>query len=199
MQDRQIQVRAGSARAVGRLRETDGMMMGRSDATAQWALACVIQPEEVSIAGESWLTWTATLVLTVSPLSLILTAFSPGSFWLSSPLLGESFTKLGWGCCQPHHSKQRGRGCTAYYTSLLPLLSLSESMLPSLFAPLSLTTFNFIHSLIPPLPHLPPQHPSHLTSPSHSCTIPSAMNTFHQLIKWTSRVRTPDNNAMNHF
>lgn len=53
MQDRQIQVRAGSARAVGRLRETDGMMMGRSDATAQWALACVIQPEEVSIATES--------------------------------------------------------------------------------------------------------------------------------------------------
>lgn len=39
MQDRQTQVRAGPARAVGRLRETDGMVMGRSDATAatdQW-------------------------------------------------------------------------------------------------------------------------------------------------------------------
>lgn len=78
MQDRQIQVRAGSARAAGRLRETDGMMMGRSGATAQWV--CIIQPEEVSIAAESWLTWTVTLVLTVSPLNLILTAFSLGSF-----------------------------------------------------------------------------------------------------------------------
>lgn len=78
MQDRQIQVRAGSARAVGKLRETDGMMMGRSDATAQWAPECIIQPQEVSIAAESWLTWTETL--SVSPLNLILTAFSLGSF-----------------------------------------------------------------------------------------------------------------------
>lgn len=168
MQDRQIQVRAGSARAVGRLRETDGMMMGRSDATAQWALACVIQPEEVSIAAESWLTWTAALVLTVSHLSLILTAFSLGSFWLSSPLLGESFTKLGWGCCQPAPTTQsKGGGGARLIIHLFCPSSLSESMLPSLFAPLSLTTFNLIHSLIPPLPHLPPQHPSHLTSPSH--------------------------------
>lgn len=41
MQDRQTQVRAGPARVVGRLRETDGMVMGRSDAAAaatdQWA------------------------------------------------------------------------------------------------------------------------------------------------------------------
>lgn len=34
MQDRQTQVRAGPARAVGRLRETDGMVMCRSDAAA---------------------------------------------------------------------------------------------------------------------------------------------------------------------
>lgn len=53
MQERQIQVRAGSARAVGKLRETDGMTMGRSDATAQWAPACVIQPEDLSIAAEA--------------------------------------------------------------------------------------------------------------------------------------------------
>lgn len=52
MQDRQIQVRAGSARAVGKLKETDGMMMGRRDATAQWASASIIQPEEVSMAEE---------------------------------------------------------------------------------------------------------------------------------------------------
>lgn len=78
MQDRQIQVRAGSARAVGKLRETDGMVIGRSDATAQWAPACIILPEEVSIAAESWLSWAATL--SVSPLNLILTAFSLGSF-----------------------------------------------------------------------------------------------------------------------
>ncbi len=42
MQDRQTQVRAGPARAAGRLRETDGMVMARSDAAAaaatnQWA------------------------------------------------------------------------------------------------------------------------------------------------------------------
>lgn len=73
------------------------------------------------------------------------------------PSAGGNFHKTGVGVLSacPHHSKQRGRGCSAYYTSLLPLLSLYESMLPSLFAPLSLTTFNFIHSLIPPLPHLP--------------------------------------------
>lgn len=34
MQDRQTQVRAGPARAVGRLRETDGMVTDRSDAAA---------------------------------------------------------------------------------------------------------------------------------------------------------------------
>lgn len=53
MQDRQIQVRAGSARAAGKLREMDGMVTGRSDATAQWASVCIIQPEEASIAAES--------------------------------------------------------------------------------------------------------------------------------------------------
>lgn len=73
MQDRQIQVRAGSARAVGKLREMDGMMMGRSDATAQRAPASIIQPKEVSIAAEAWLS-------SGSPLNLILTAFSLGSF-----------------------------------------------------------------------------------------------------------------------
>ena len=34
MQDRQTQVRAGPARAVGRLRETDGMVICRNDAVA---------------------------------------------------------------------------------------------------------------------------------------------------------------------
>lgn len=202
MQDRQIQVRAGSARAVGKLRETDGMMMGRRDATAQWASACIIQPEEVSIAAESWPSWTATL--SVSTLNLLLTAFSLGSFQLSSPLLGKSFTKLGRGCCQPAPTTQnKGGGGARLIIHLFCPSSLSESMLPSLFAPLSLTTFNFIHSLIPPLTHLPPQHPSHLTSPSHHHTrgqkCPSAMKTFHHSKKWTSRVRTLDKNAPNHF
>ena len=127
-----------------------------------------------------------------SPLNWILTA----SRLLSSPLLcsvltlplllsaGETFTKLffffflggggggggggGPGAPPPHGSKGGG-GCSAYYTSLLPLLSpslplsLSLSLIPmspSLSTPLSLTTFNFIHSLIPPptspLPRLSP-------------------------------------------
>lgn len=46
-------MRAGSARAVGKLRETDGMMMGRRDATAQWAPASIRLPEDVSGAAES--------------------------------------------------------------------------------------------------------------------------------------------------
>lgn len=50
MQDRQTQVRAGPARAAGRLRETDGMVTGRSDdaaaATDQWASLSIIQPGE---------------------------------------------------------------------------------------------------------------------------------------------------------
>lgn len=54
MQDRQTQVRAGPARAVGKLRETDGMVTGRSDAAAgaaaaatdQWASLSLIQEEE---------------------------------------------------------------------------------------------------------------------------------------------------------
>lgn len=43
------------------------------------------------------------------------------------PSAGEKFHKTGEGVLSacPHHSKQRGRGCSAYYTSLLPLLSLS--------------------------------------------------------------------------
>lgn len=55
MQDRQTQVRAGPARAVGKLRETDGMVTDRSDAAAgaaagaatdQWASLSLIQEEE---------------------------------------------------------------------------------------------------------------------------------------------------------
>lgn len=53
MQDRQTQVRAGPARAAGRLRETDGMVTGRSDAAAaaaaatdQWASLSLIRPGE---------------------------------------------------------------------------------------------------------------------------------------------------------
>lgn len=50
MQDRQTQVRAGPARADGRLRETDGMVTDRSDdaaaATDQWAFLSLIQPAE---------------------------------------------------------------------------------------------------------------------------------------------------------
>lgn len=55
MQDRQTQVRAGPARVVGRLRETDGMVMDRSDATAatdRWASLCIIQAEELPKAAE---------------------------------------------------------------------------------------------------------------------------------------------------
>lgn len=50
MQDRQTQVRAGPARVVGRLRETDGMVTGRSDAAAaathRRASLTVIRPGE---------------------------------------------------------------------------------------------------------------------------------------------------------
>lgn len=55
MQDRQTQVRAGPARAVGKLRETDGMVTDRSDAAAgaagaaatdQWVSLNLIQEEE---------------------------------------------------------------------------------------------------------------------------------------------------------
>lgn len=123
MQDRQIQVRAGSARAVGKLRETAGMMMGRSDATAQWAPACIIQPEEVSIAAESSPSWTATRCLSSQSdphclFSRFILALLPSA--------GGKFHKTGEGVLSacPHHSTQRGRGCSAYYTSLLPLLSL---------------------------------------------------------------------------
>lgn len=54
MQDRQTQVRAGPARVVGRLRETDGMVIDRSDATAatDWASLCVIQAKELPRAAE---------------------------------------------------------------------------------------------------------------------------------------------------
>lgn len=53
MQDRQTQVRAGPARAVGRLRETDGMVTDRSDddddATHYYASSSLI------LAGETLL------------------------------------------------------------------------------------------------------------------------------------------------
>lgn len=51
MQERQTQVRAGPARAVGRLREIDGMVTDKCDAaaaatTGQWASLNLIQPGE---------------------------------------------------------------------------------------------------------------------------------------------------------
>lgn len=52
MQDRQIQVRAGSARPVGKLREMDGMMMGRNDATDQQASLRIIWLKEFPDAAE---------------------------------------------------------------------------------------------------------------------------------------------------
>lgn len=73
------------------------------------------------------------------------------------PSVGESFTKLllvgggGSGC--PHRSEYRGRGCSAYYTSLLPLLSLSLSSHVSLpLHPTKSPHFYLIHSLIRPPP-----------------------------------------------
>ena len=73
MQDRQTQVRAGPARAAGRLRETDGMVTSWSDAAAaaaaaatdQRASSCIIQPGEVlPDAAEPWLSCLQTLVRT---------------------------------------------------------------------------------------------------------------------------------------
>lgn len=46
MQDRQTQVRAGPARAVGRLRETDGMVTDRSDAAAGGAAAAAVATDQ---------------------------------------------------------------------------------------------------------------------------------------------------------
>lgn len=89
------------------------------------------------------------------------------------PSAGGKFHKTGegGGGCQPAPTTQtKGGGGARLIIHLFCPSSLSKSMLPSLFGPLSLTTFNFIHSLIPPLTHLPPQHPSHLTSPSHHHT-----------------------------
>lgn len=130
MQDRQTQVRAGSASAVGRLRETDGMVMGRSDATAatdQWTSYWVIQPDELPSVAEPWLSRTWTLFLTIWLYFCLSSQSDPDC--LSSgltlallPSAGESFTKHPLTLC----SKQRVRGCSAYYTSLLPLLSLSS-------------------------------------------------------------------------
>lgn len=93
--------------------------------------------------------------ISVSPLNQILTASPLGSLWLSSPLprkVSQSTPSLVAQSVQ----SVRVRGCSAYYTSLLPLPSLSHPMSPSLFTPLSPTTFNFIHSLIPtPSPFAP--------------------------------------------
>lgn len=67
MQDRQTQVRAGPARAVGRLRETDGMVTDRSDdaaaaATDQCSSLSLIQPgEELPSAAKPWPPWTRIL------------------------------------------------------------------------------------------------------------------------------------------
>lgn len=206
MQDRQTQVRAGPARAVGKLRETDGMVADRSDAataTDQRASLSLIQPgEELPNAAKPWLSWmhqsrTHTLSFTSGSCFLppshcltcflllclssnwILTASPLGSLCLSYRLPGkvsQSFFFLGWGgqAAPTSPREQRGWGYSTYYPSLLPLLSLSlipshPPLLPPLvFTPLSLTTFNFIHSLIPPPPSpvCPPQHPSHFTSPS---------------------------------
>lgn len=189
MQDRQTQVRAGPARAVGRLSETDGMVMDRSDAAAatdQWASSNLIQAwEELPNAAKPWLSWTQTLsfssgscfspssslcfLLLCSPLNLnwILTASPLCSLSLSFPLPGKVsqsfffFFLGGWVPPPLHRSKGGGDGPLIIHL-ILPLLSLS-----SLFTPLSRTTFNFIHSFIPPPPHsYPPQHPLHFTSPS---------------------------------
>lgn len=165
MQDRQTQVRAGPARVVGRLRETDGMVMDRSDATVatdQWASLCIIQPEEVPKAAEPWLSGTRMLFVTALLAFCLSSQADPDC--LSSvltlallPSVGESFTKLllvgggGSGC--PHRSEYRGRGCSAYYTSLLPLLSLCLSSHVSLpLHPTKSPHFYLIHSLIQPPP-----------------------------------------------
>lgn len=65
MQDKQTQVRAGPARADGRLRETDGMVPDRSDAAAathQWASSELIRARgELSSTEKTWLQKTRTL------------------------------------------------------------------------------------------------------------------------------------------
>lgn len=121
------------------------------------------------------------------------------------PSAGGKFHKTGEGggglsAC-PHHSNQRGRGCSAYYTSLLPLLSLQIHVALPLW-PSKSHHFQF-HSFLNPAPY--PFAPTASVTlnlpltPSHLCIIPSAMNMSHHLIKWTSRVRTLEKNPLDHF
>lgn len=143
MQDRQIQVRAGSARAVGKLRETDGMVTAGSD----WCYSSVVPserspvPRSVHGSGDMTIPGQQHSPSLLSIWSSFLWAHS------SSPPLcwGKSFTKLGRGVLSacPHHSKQRGRGARRLlYISFAPPLSPNPCCPPSL--PLSPLLISFI-------------------------------------------------------
>ena len=100
MQDRQTQVRAGPARAAGRLRETDGMVTSWSDAAAaaaaatdQRASSCIIQPGEVlPDAAEPWLSCLQTLVRTAWLASFFSSKLDPDC--LPSLLLSSALCSL---------------------------------------------------------------------------------------------------------
>lgn len=70
------------------------------------------------------------------------------------------FGFFNWGGVRlplPLHGSKGGGGIVHLLSiSFAPPLPLSHPMSPSLLSPLSLTTFNFIHPLIPPLPARPP-------------------------------------------
>lgn len=131
MQDRQTQVRAGSASAVGRLRETDGMVMGRSAATDQWTSYWVIQPDELPSVAEPWLSRTWTLFLTIWLYFCLSSQSDPDC--LSSgltlallPSAEESFTKHPLTRCSKRTERKSEGVLCLLYISFAPPLSLSS-------------------------------------------------------------------------
>lgn len=181
MQDKQTQVRAGPASADGRLRETDGMVPDRGDAAAathKWASSELIRARgKLSNTEQTWLQKTQPLLqpgLYVSPQpspsefcfpppSWIRTASAP---CLSSPLPGESFTKVffsKWGvwAALPLNGIKGGGG-SPLIIHLFCVYSLS--LIPCL--PPSLHSLKSHHFYFHSLPDPPVQHPGPFLHPS---------------------------------
>lgn len=164
MQDRQTQVRAGPARVVGRLRDTDGMVMDRRDATAaatdRWA--SLIHAKELSKAAEPWLSRTLMLFLTASLAFCLSSQSDPDC--LSSvltlallPSVGGKFHKGSFGGWQwvrlPSPLRVQGEGGVLLIIHLFCPSSLSLSSHVSLpLHPTKSPHFYLIHSLIRPPP-----------------------------------------------
>lgn len=104
-------------------RRTAWWRPGVTDATAQWSPASVVLSPEVSMAAETWLSLDSNTLCLFSQSDPL---FSGLILALLPSAGGKVSQNWGGGCCQPAPTTQSKGGGerAAYYTSLLPLLSL---------------------------------------------------------------------------